>query len=294
MNNLIRFITHDGQAVMSVLDSTAMVREMERLHQTSAVVSAALGRTITAASLMGYGVKDGGKSLTLTIKGDGPAGKLSAISDSQGNVRATVDNPVVELPLNGKGKLDVGGAVGHHGSLYVMKDEGLETPYIGQIPLVSGEIAEDVTQYFAVSEQIPTVCALGVLVDTDLSIKKAGGFLLQFLPFADDSVIDIIEKNIADLPYMTTMMEQGMDQKAIAERVLNGLDPESLDSAFVEYKCPCTRERTERILISMGGEELRRLAEEQEITECVCPYCNKKYEFTLAQLLKLADNKKEK
>ena len=288
-NNLIRYITHDGSAVIAVLDSTDIVRRMEQLHHTSATASAALGRVITAAALMGCGLKDPGNTLTLSIRGDGPMGNITAVSDWKGNVRGCADDVTVELPINEQGKLDVGGAVGHNGTLYVVRDVGMDTPYVGQIALVSGEIAEDVTEYYAVSEQIPTVCALGVLVDTDLSVKCAGGFLLQLLPGAEEETIAQLEANIAALPSVTVMLESGMSLQDIALAVLHNLQPDELDGWVAEYHCTCCRERMERVLISLGREELARLAEEQPTTEIVCHFCNTKYSFTAEEIRKLYD-----
>ena len=184
MGKLIRCITSDGSVAALAADSTDVVGKAEKIHVTSAVTTAALGRLLTAASLMGSNMKGTDDSLTLKVNGGGPSGSVIAVADSGGNVRGYVQNPIVEIPLNKYGKLDVGGAVGKDGYLTVMKDLGLKEPYIGQVPLVSGEIAEDITSYYAVSEQIPTVCALGVLVDRDLSVKAAGGFLIQLLPMA--------------------------------------------------------------------------------------------------------------
>ncbi|MBR5502757.1 MAG: Hsp33 family molecular chaperone HslO [Oscillospiraceae bacterium] len=286
-NNLIRYITHDGSAVIACLDSTEIVRRMEQLHRTSATASAALGRVLTAAALMGCGLKDPGNTLTLSIRGNGPMGNITAVSDWKGNVRGCADDVTVELPINEIGKLDVGGAVGRDGTLYVVRDVGMDTPYVGQIALVSGEIAEDVTEYYAVSEQIPTVCALGVLVDTDLSIKCAGGFLLQLLPGAEEETVAQLEENISKLPSVTAMMEGGMSLHDIALAVLHGLQPDELDGWEAQYQCTCSRERMERVLISLGKEELQRLAEEQPSTEIVCHFCNSKYTFTSEEMFAL-------
>ena len=203
---IVRTISHDGSVVATACDALDMVSEIERIHKTSAVTTAAAGRLAIAASLMGIGLKDKEDSVTLRINGGGPAGTLIAVADYVGNVKAYVENPVVEIPLNAKGKLDVGGAVGTDGTFSVIKDLGLKEPYSGQIPIVSGEIGDEAAQYFALSEQIPTVCGVGVLVNPDLTVKAAGGYLIQLLPFADDSVIDTIEKNINSLPSVTTML----------------------------------------------------------------------------------------
>ncbi len=238
---------------------------------------------------MGIGLKGENDSLTLRVNGNGPAGVLIAVADSFGNVKSYVANPVVEIPLNAKGKLDVAGAVGTDGTLSVVKDMGLREPYSGQVPLVSGEIAEDIASYFAVSEQVPTVCGLGVLVNPDLTVKAAGGYLIQLLPFADESVIDIIEKNISEIPSVTRMLTSGMTAEDIAMRVLEGLEPNVLDEFDAQYRCDCSRERVERALISMGRRELEEMAEEQEISEVCCHFCDKKYNFTRDEIRALAD-----
>ena len=200
---LKRAISKDASVVSYALDATDMVAEIERIHETSAVVTAALGRLAIAASMMGYGLKGEKDTITLRVDGKGPAGQLVAVADSHGNVKCDVEHPIVEIPLNAHGKLDVGGAVGTDGMLSVVKDLGLKEPYVGMCPLVSGEIAEDIASYFATSEQTPTVCGLGVLVNPDLHVKAAGGYLIQVLPFASDACIDQLEKNIQGLPHVT-------------------------------------------------------------------------------------------
>ena len=205
-HNMLRGISENGGIVFYGVDSTEIVREMERLHKTSAVTTAALGRLLTAASMMGIMLKSTQDSVTLQIKGGGPAGRLLAVSDGTGNVKGYVENPVVELPPRADGHLNVGAAVGKDGTLDVIRDLGMREPYIGQVPLTSGEIAEDVTTYFAISEQIPTVCALGVLVDKDLSVRCAGGFIVQLLPGATEDEINHLEKNIKAMPSVTTML----------------------------------------------------------------------------------------
>lgn len=231
--------------------------------------------------------------MTLRVKGGGPAGMLVAVADSHGNVKADVDQPVVELPLNAKGKLDVGGAVGTDGTLSVVKDLGMKEPYVGVVPLVSGEIAEDVAQYFATSEQTPTVCGLGVLVNPDLTVNVAGGFLIEVLPFASDACIDTIENNLKNLPPVTTMMSQGMTPDQIALRLLDGLEPNLLDEGEVKYQCDCSRERTERVLKALGNTELSKLAEEGEPITVNCHFCGKEYKFTPDELQKLCSEEEE-
>ncbi len=289
MGKIIRAISVDGGIVCCAIDSTDMVAKAEQIHKTSATVTAALGRLMTAASMMGSMLKGKDDSITLRLNGKGPAGSVIAVSDSEGNARGYVQNPVVEIPLNQYGKLDVAGAVGKDGFLYVVKDLGLKDPYIGQTPIVSGEIAEDITQYYAVSEQIPTVCGLGVLVNADLSVLEAGGFLIQLLPGATEEVITRLEDNIKEIPSVTKMLSSGMTPEQIAFRVLNGFEPQVLDTAEVEYRCNCSKERVQKALISLGKEELTQMAGEQEITEVACHFCNQKYYFSRQELLKLAD-----
>ena len=289
MGKLYRAISADGSAFAEVLDAKDIVSEIEKIHKTSAVVTAGLGRLTIAASLMGYMLKGEDDSITLRVDGGGPAGQLTAVADSRGNVKSCVANPVVEIPLNAQGKLDVGGAVGSDGTLSVVKDLGLKEPYVGVIPLVSGEIAEDIASYYATSEQIPTVCSLGVLVNPDLSVKSAGGFLVQLLPFADEKCIDIIEKNIAEIKPVSAMLDEGVTPEEIANMLLKGLEPNELDTASPEYKCDCSRERTERVLISIGKDELRSIAAEGKDTSVCCHFCGKEYVFTPKEINKLIE-----
>jgi len=287
MGILKRAISKDASVISMFLDATDIISEMERIHGTSAVVTAGLGRLSIGASLMGYGLKNDGDTVTLRVNGGGATGQLVAVADSRGNVKSYAENPVVEIPLNKYGKLDVGGAVGKDGTLSVVKDLGLKEPYVGVIPLVSGEIAEDIASYYATSEQIPTVCGLGVLVNPDLTVKVAGGYLIQLLPFADEKCIDVLEKNINTLPPVTSMMVSGMTAEEIALKLLDGLEPNMLDESEVFYKCDCSRERTERVLISLGKKELSAMAGEGKDIEVCCHFCNKKYTFTPKEITKL-------
>lgn len=241
MARLTRAISADGSVMAMAIDSTDIAARIEEIHHTSAVVTAALGRLATAASMMGVMLKGEGDSVTVRVDADGPAGVLIAVADSRGFVKAYVENPVVELPLNARGKLDVAGAVGRNGYLRVIKDLGLKEPYSGQVPLVSGELAEDVTQYYAVSEQTPTVCGLGVLVNPDLTVRAAGGFLVQLLPFADDAAIDQLERNVKAIPPASAMIDQGMQPAEICEKLLEGLSPQILDDYLPAYRCDCSR-----------------------------------------------------
>ena len=262
MSNAVRMISSDGALTMEAIDSTGIVAEAERIHKTSAVTSAALGRLLTAASLMGIMMKGEKDSLTIRLNGNGPAGPVIAVSDSSGNVRGYVSEPVVEIPLNNKGKLDVAGAVGREGTLTVMMDLGLKEPYIGQVPIVSGEIAEDITAYYAQSQQTPTVCALGVLVNPDLTIQAAGGFLIQLLPGADEDTITKVERCIEGIPSVTQMLTSGLTPEKICTSVLKEFELEKLDEFETGYKCECSRERFERGLATLKNEDLEEMAQD--------------------------------
>lgn len=279
MGKLTRAISEDGSVVVCAIDSTDIVSEIEKIHTTSAVVTAALGRLTTAASMIGYSFKGDDDTLTLRINGGGPTGSLIAVSNSKGNVKAYVENAVVELPLNQYGKLDVKGAVGTDGFLSVIKDLGMKEPYVGQIPIVSGEIAEDITSYFAISEQTPTVCGLGVLVNPDLTVRAAGGYIISLLPFAPDECIDIIEENLKSVPSVSAMIDQKMSPIDIINLLLKGLNPNILEETSTRYACDCNKERVERALISVGKDELIKMRDEQEQTEVCCHFCNNKYHF---------------
>ncbi len=292
MDKLVRCISTDGTLVMMAAETTDMVERAQQIHETSAVTSAALGRLLTASSLMGSMLKGDSESVTLRMNGGGPAGTVMAVSDCWGNARGYVQNPVVEIPLNAKGKLDVAGAIGTDGSLVVIKDLNLKEPYIGQTPIISGEIAEDLTSYYAISEQLPSVCALGVLVNPDLSIKKAGGFIIQLLPTAFDDTIDAVERCITGIPSVTQMLSDGMTPEEICHRVLSEFELEVLDESNPVYKCNCSKERVEGALISTGLKTLQELALEEK-TEVNCQFCEKKYVFTgddISELIKKAKN----
>ena len=295
MGKIVRTISRDGMVMCCAVDSTDAISRMEQIHKTSAVVTAAEGRLLTAASIMGTMLKSTKDSVTLRMEGKGPAGMLIAVSDGTGNVKGYVGNPVVEIPLNDKGKLDVAGAVGSDGFLYVIKDMGMKEPYVGQVPIVSGEIAEDITNYYATSEQVPTVCGLGVLVNPDLSVAAAGGYLLQLLPGADEETISHVEQNIQKLPPVSTMIRQGMTPEQIAFAAMEGFDPNIIDEYEMGYVCDCTRARVERALISLGTKELEEIEQEGKTIEVGCQFCDKKYSFTpneIRNLIKVIQSKK--
>ena len=279
MGKLARCISLDGTIIAMAVDSTDIVNRAQEIHETSAVCSAALGRLMTAASLMGSSLKGKDDSVTLRLNGGGPIGSVIAVSDSEGNVRGYVTQPVVEISLNKKGKLDVAGAVGTNGFLTVIKDLGMKEPYVGQSPIMTGEIAEDVTAYYSTSEQTPTVCALGVLVNPDLTIRAAGGLIIQLLPTALDDTIDLVEKCIETLEPISTLIDRGMTPEEICRHALHLFELDILDTAEPEYNCYCSRGRVEGALISTGIGELEDMAKDEK-TEVSCQFCDKKYVFT--------------
>ena len=292
MGKLIRGLSENGGIVFCGVDSTDVVCKAEQLHTTSATCSAALGRLLTGASLMGSMLKDDRDTITLRVSGNGPAGVVIACTDGTGNVKGCIDHPLVELPAKANGHLDVGGAVGKDGVLTVIRDNRLQKePTVGQVPLVSGEIAEDITSYYAYSEQVPTVCALGVLVDKDLSISCAGGYLLQLLPGATDAEITQLEQNIAAMPSVTEMLHAGKTPEDMMNLAMAGFNPSVLDEREVRYQCDCSRERTEQMLLSLGRKELEKLRDEDPHCEVVCHSCHTKYEFDLNKLVKKAVEK---
>ena len=285
MDEIVRIIAKDAPVKAMAITGRDLVERARQIHRTLPVITAALGRSLMACSMMGDQLKGEGSSVTLRIKGDGPMGSLTAVSDTGGNVRGFVQNPAVLLPPKANGKLDVGGAVGQRGTLTVIKDLDMKEPYVGMVPLISGEIAEDVTEYFAVSEQIPTACALGVLVDTDQSVLRAGGYLIQLLPGASDQVIDRVEAGVQALgPVTTALMAEGMDAETLLRKALAGFDLELLERRPVEYRCYCSRERVAKALVSMGSQELEALIREQGKAELTCQFCDAVYEFDRAEL----------
>ena len=291
MDRLIRCITSNGAIMASAVDSTVLVATAQQVHNTSPVATAALGRLLTGASIMGAMLKKEDASLTLKINGGGPLGSVVAIADSHGNCRGWVVHPEVDLPLKPNGKLDVGAAVGQDGLLGVLRDFGSGQPYIGQVEIVSGEIAEDITNYYATSEQIPTVCALGVLVDkADHKLLLAGGMLVQVLPGATDADITQLEQNVAVLEPVTTMLAKGMTIEDMCRTVLQGFEMEILDESPVAYACNCSKERVENALATLRPEEIRTLALEDGFMEAKCQYCNRAYRFSQEELDKLADS----
>ena len=290
MAKIVRTISDDASVVATAIDATDIVSEIEQIHKTSAVVTAALGRLTIAASLMGIGLKGEKDTLTLRMNGNGPTGALIAVADSRGNVKSYVCNPVVEIPLNKYGKLDVAGAVGKEGTLSVVKDLGLKEPYCGQIPIASGEIAEDIASYFATSEQIPTVCGLGVLVNPDLTVKAAGGYLIQLMPGAGEDVITKVEGGIMAAGPVSALLDKNDDPEQLLRDVMSDFDLKILETCPVSYKCYCSRERVERALISLGRNELEQMLSEQGGCQLTCQFCDAVYDFSAEDLKGLLKN----
>ncbi len=281
---IVNAITSDGAIRVIAADTTQLCNEAQRIHKTFPTASAALGRTLTAASIMGSMLKAEDDSVSIQLNGGGPIGRVIAIGNGNGVVRGYVDKPYIDLPLNSKGKLDVGGAIGTDGTLSVIRDLGLKEPYVGQTPLISGEVAEDLTHYYAESEQLPTAIALGVLVDTDHSIKKAGGFILQILPGAYDKDIDKIEKAVNSIGSVTDLLDKGMKPEDIVRKLLEGYEIEYFDKKEPSYKCICSRARIDKALISIGKKELSKIIEEDGKAEISCHFCNSTYNYNEDEL----------
>lgn len=295
MNRIIRCITSDGGIMASAINSTDIVYTAQRVHKTSPVATAALGRLITASSMMGAMLKKKDASITLRVNGGGPIGAVIAVADSNGNCRGYVENASVEVENYPNGKLNVAAAVGKNGILNVMKDLGTGEPYVGQIELISGEIAEDITNYYATSEQTPTVCALGVLVDKqDKQVLLSGGLLIQLLPGASEESIEKLEKNISSLEPVTTMLAKGMDIEEICKKALEGFEVEVLDEFNVAYTCNCSEEKVKNAIKSLSNEEILSLGNEDGVIEAKCHFCDKVYKLTESQLNELVKEKIKK
>lgn len=285
-DTLLRAIARDAGIQISAAVTTGLVERAREIHDTTPVATAALGRTLTATAIMGSQLKTDDGSVTVQVKGNGPLGTIVCVGDADGWVRGYLQNPGCEMPLRADGKLDVGGGVGR-GYLMVIKDIGLKDPITGTVALVNGEIAEDLTRYFAESEQIPSACALGVLVDTNRSVKCAGGWLVQLMPGVKDADIDRLEANLAKIEPMTAMLDKGMTLEQIVQTVLDGFTVDFLQADAIGYRCACSREKVERALLSMGKDELSKMAEEQEKSEVTCQFCDKVYVFSREELRQL-------
>ena len=281
MDKLIRGTAKDGMIRVIGCTTTEVVNDGCSVHNCSPVASAAFGRMLTAGVLLGSTLKGDNEVVTTKINGGGPINGITVTAYSNGNVKGVLGNPNVDLPLNSKGKLDVGGAVGKDGLLYVIKDLGMKDPYVGQVPIHSGEIAEDFTYYFTISEQTPSAVSLGVLVDKDLSIKAAGGFIIQMMPDADPLLADLLMYRLEEIPSITSMIASGKTIEEILEYIFDGMDLKLSDEVIEpKYYCDCSRERIEKALISIGEKDLREIYEEGQEEELVCHFCNKKYKFT--------------
>ena len=288
-DELIRATAADGMIKMAVVSAKNMVQRAREIHHTTPTASAALGRTLCAASLLGNAMKEENATLTIRVAGDGPLGGIVAVSDSAGFVRGYVGNPSVDLPLREDGKLNVGGAVGRNGNFTVSRDIGLKEPYIGSTELVSGEIAEDFTAYLTESEQVPSACALGVLVDTDTSIKAAGGFLVQLMPGAEETLISTLEDNIFMMDQLTTILDEDGAEEIFAQ-VLKGIEYHIVSREKVGSRGVCSRERAEEAIVCVDRSELEAMIGEGKDIEVGCQFCDAKYIFTPEDLRRLAES----
>ena len=291
-STIIRAMTRDGSARAFVINSRDIVNKAISIHQTAPTATALFGRLLTASSVMGTMLPEKENTMTVAIRGQGIAGTTLCVADYYGNVKGYIQNPQADAPLKSNGKLDVSGIVGG-GILSISKDVGGEVPYNGNIELVSGEVAEDIAQYYAVSEQVPTLCALGVLVDKDYTCRAAGGVFVQLLPFADEEIVSRLEENAKMLTNVSSLFDKGLSNEDILKIALNGIEYDLFDELEVEYECNCTSERTERAIISLGKSEIEKIFAEQEAEGepqelCLnCQFCNKEYKYTKEQALKL-------
>ncbi len=293
-DRIVRAITTDGMVQAAAISSRDLTERARQIHKTLPVATAALGRTLAGCAMMGNALKGQGASLTLQIKGTGPLGTILAVSDPEGNVRGYVTNPETDLPLREDGKLDVGGAVGS-GTITVIKDLNLKEPYVGTVDLLGGEIAEDIAGYFVESEQIPTACGLGVLVERDQSVRAAGGYLIQLMPGAGEDVISRVEGGIMAAGSVSSMLDAKADPEEMLRKVLSDFEVKILESDPVEYRCYCSRQRVERALRTLGAAELRNIRDEQRQCEMTCQFCDAVYHFSgeeLTELIEELDTKK--
>ena len=293
-DQLVRAISKDGFVKAVAVSTRELTERARQIHRMTPVATAALGRTLAAASMMGNALKGEGSSVTLQIKGGGPLGTVLAVSDNEGNVRGSVSDPTVDLPLRPDGKLDVGSAVGCDGTLTVIRDLHMKEPYVGSVGLLGGEIAEDLAAYFVESEQIPTACGLGVLVDRDQSVLAAGGYLIQLMPGAGEDVITKVEGGIMAAGSVTKLLSEEDDAESLLRRVMSDFDLDILEKAPIEYRCYCSRERMERALISLGPEELKAMLDEQGGAELTCRFCDNVQVFTKTELEELLKSMQKK
>lgn len=288
-DKITRAITKDGFFKISAVVTTDTVEQARQFHNSSPVATAALGRLLTAGLLMGGELKEDKAKLTLQMSGDGPLGRVIVSANSKGQVKGYAENPQIDMPLNGAGKLDVGGAIGR-GTMSIIKDIGLKEPYIGQVEIQTGEVGDDLAYYFMQSQQIPSVVALGVLVDRDYSVKCAGGFIIQVMPECDNESLTMLENSISGIMSVTEMLDGGMNGEEMIKYAMLGFETDILEESDVEYFCDCSRERMERAIVSLGKSEIDAIIEEQGQAEIVCSFCSKPYVFDAEELKKMSDN----
>lgn len=284
---LIKAIAKDSNIKITAVSTRDLIERARQIHMTLPVATAALGRTLSATSIMGANLKDDNGSVTVQIKGDGPLGSIVCVSDNAGNVRGYLQNPALDIPLKPNGKLDVSGGVGTDGYLTVIKDIGMKEPFIGTTQIVSGEIAEDITSYYANSEQVGAACSLGVLVDIDQSVKQAGGYILEVMPNLSEEDFAKLEQNIATIKPVTTLFEEGHSLLDIINMVLDGFEVSILETTPIKYDCKCTKDRVTKALISIGKKDLIEIANEEEKIEMTCQFCDEIYTFTKQDILDL-------
>ncbi|AYE35550.1 Hsp33 family molecular chaperone HslO [Clostridium septicum] len=294
MDKIIRATAKDGMVRIIAGETTNLVNEGSKIHECTPVASAALGRMLTAGALMGITLKSEKEVMSLKINGGGEAKGITVTAYEGAKVKGFIGNPYGNLPLNEKGKLDVGGYIGKDGDFIVIKDLGMKDPYVGQVPILTGEIGEDLAYYFTVSEQTPSAVSLGVLVDRDLSIKVAGGFIIQMMPNADELLADLITYRLEEIPSITKMLEEHGDIKKVLEFIFEGMDLKILEEIEPKYTCNCSRERVERALISIGEKELSEIYNDGKEEELKCHFCNKSYKFTSEEIGDLLEKIKTK
>lgn len=288
-DRIIRAISSDGLVQAAAICSRDLTERARQIHKTLPVATAALGRTLAGTAMMGNALKGQGASLTLQIKGGGPLGTILAVADTDGNVRGYVTNPRVDLPLRADGKLDVGGAVGAGGTITVIKDLNMREPYVGTVDLLGGEIAEDIAGYFVESEQIPTACGLGVLIDRDQSVRAAGGYLIQLMPGYTEDTVVMVEGGIMAAGNVSAILDKDPDPEHMLRQVMSDFDLKILESSEVEYRCYCSRERVERALLSLGADELASIVREQGGCQMSCQFCDTVYDFSAEELNAMID-----
>lgn len=283
---IVRATAADNQIRVFAATSREMVEHARQVHNTSPVATAALGRLLTGAAMMGLMMKGENDILTVMMKGDGPINGVTVTADSHANVKGYVGNPEIVIPPNYLGKLDVGGAIGY-GTMTVIKDLGMKEPYVSQVALTTSEVAEDLTYYFASSEQVPSAVALGVLMEKNNTVKQAGGFIIQLMPFADDKIVNILEEKIAKITSVTEMFEKGMTPEDIINEILGEFGVEFNEKVPTQFSCNCSKQRVEKVLLSLGRKELEDMIHDGEDIELNCHFCNSNYRFTIDEIKNL-------